>query len=371
MTTYYVGPGGSDAANGLTWANRKLTLNGAEDIPVAAGDTVYVGPGTYREVLTVDVSGSAGNPITYIGDYLGTNTDGVGGVVRITGSDNDQTAARSNWITTGTARDYRTFQGFVFDTQSSLGINNGSGAINSDNWIIKQCLFAYANSSQFSVRFNGDGSNHLVDSCIFMDRSGILIENSATVNNRGHVVQNCIFLSTSRGIRIDRVGGITVKNCTFLNHGTAGVVVATALAAGQTVTVNNCVFAGANTAVSATATGEITENYNTFWSNNTDRTNTSTGANSVAYPPLFDPRWLLQLLFAGAGPSAAKQVLSPFDLASYSQLVNVAGTSPTTTDLRGTAVQGAQREWGALEYDSTLQIMAKLGSYVGAGMVHS
>ncbi len=46
MTTYFVGIGGSDAANGLTWANRKLTLNGAEDVPVVAADTVYVGPGT-------------------------------------------------------------------------------------------------------------------------------------------------------------------------------------------------------------------------------------------------------------------------------------------------------------------------------------
>ena len=55
-------------------------------------------------------------------------------------------------------------------------------------------------------------------------------------------------------------------------------------------------------------------------------------------------------------------MLTPFDLASYSQLVNVAGTSPTTTDLRGTSVIGAQREWGALEYDSTLKIEAGTGT---------
>lgn len=48
--------------------------------------------------------------------------------------------------------------------------------------------------------------------------------------------------------------------------------------------------------------------------------------------------------------------ISPFDLSSYSQLINVAGTSPTTTDLRGKSVIGAQREWGALEYDSSLSI---------------
>src|SRR3972149_365873 len=113
MTLRYVGPGGSDANSGLTWALRKLTLNGVEDTPVVAGDTIYVGPGTYRETLTVDVSGTAGNPITYIGDYSGANTDGIGGVVRITGSDNDQSATRAQCITAATTKDYRTFQGFI------------------------------------------------------------------------------------------------------------------------------------------------------------------------------------------------------------------------------------------------------------------
>ena len=44
MTNRYVGIGGSDGSNGLSWANRKLTLQSAEN-GVAAGDTVYVGPG--------------------------------------------------------------------------------------------------------------------------------------------------------------------------------------------------------------------------------------------------------------------------------------------------------------------------------------
>src|SRR3990172_1122802 len=122
MTTRYVGPGGSDANSGLTWALRKLTLNGVEDTPVVAGDTVYVGPGTYRELLTVDVSGTTGNPITYIGDYSGVNTDGVGGIVRITGSDNDQTATRANAILVN-GFNYRTFSGLALDTTSEVGLS--------------------------------------------------------------------------------------------------------------------------------------------------------------------------------------------------------------------------------------------------------
>jgi hypothetical protein len=52
--------------------------------------------------------------------------------------------------------------------------------------------------------------------------------------------------------------------------------------------------------------------------------------------------------------------------------LNVAGKNPPLTDLRGTAVQGAQREWGALEYDSTLSIKARQAASVdGGGMVVS
>lgn len=52
MPEYYVRKSGDDGNDGLTAATAKLTLNGAEDIPVAAGDTVHVGAGTYRELLT-------------------------------------------------------------------------------------------------------------------------------------------------------------------------------------------------------------------------------------------------------------------------------------------------------------------------------
>ena len=111
MTTRYVGKGGSDSNNGLSWATRKLTLNGVEDTPVEAGDTVYVGAGTYRETLTCDVSGSSGSPISYIVDYAGSHTDGTGGVVRITGSNDDMTQTRADCIV-ASRKNYRTFRGF-------------------------------------------------------------------------------------------------------------------------------------------------------------------------------------------------------------------------------------------------------------------
>ena len=50
------------------------------------------------------------------------------------------------------------------------------------------------------------------------------------------------------------------------------------------------------------------------------------------------------------------KIISPFDLSSDSQLISGSGTSPTTTDMRGTSAIGGIREWGALEYDSELLI---------------
>jgi len=146
MTTRYVdGTGaGSDAYNGLApvWdgANGpKATLNGAEDTPVVAADLVHVRPTTYRELLTVDVSGTAGNAIEYRGDYGGLIWPNPTSVCRITGSDNDQTATRASCILPGAARDYRTFQGFSMDGCTANFITSNGYACT--NWLIQKRTF--------------------------------------------------------------------------------------------------------------------------------------------------------------------------------------------------------------------------------------
>jgi len=278
--------------------------------------------------------------------------------VRITGSDNDQTATRANCITATTII-YRTFTGFLMDLTTGNVVN---ALTSCTNWIIQKCV-VMSSAAAIGINVTGASQSQMtIRDCYFVTGTlggcySIAFSHSATVDNAGHVVQNCVALGSNRCISITRVGGITVKNCTFQSiYATGAIRVDTALTVGQTITVNNCIFHDCGTALNATVAGEIVEDYNTLYGNNTDRTNTNTGANSVAYPPLLDPRWFMQLVHAGAGPNSPLQLASPFDLASFSQLVNLAGTSPPATDLRGTAVQGAQREWGALEYDSTLKL---------------
>ena len=294
MTTYYVGSGGNNSNDGLSWANRKLTLNGAEDVPVVAGDTVYVGPGTYRETLTVDVSGSGGSPITYIGDYSGANTDGVGGVVRITGSDNDRTATRNNCII-ASGKSYRTFRGFLIGhtASTSVDLSNSCTNITLDKCYMQQGIYNVG----YAISMTGAGQAALtVANCVFMPPQNypINISHSVAVDNAGHVIQNCIFLASINGAAIDinYVGGVAVTNCLVASF-IVGIR-ARNLSGGQSLTVNNCILVGNTTALTAGASGMLVEDYNSLHANGTARSNVSTGANSVAYAWLPDTRWFFE-----------------------------------------------------------------------------
>lgn len=348
MTTYYVGVGGSNANAGTSWALRKLTLNGAEDIPVAAADVIYVGPGTYRELLTIDVSGTAGNPITYIADVTGEHTDGVGGIVRVTGSDNDTTATRANCIT-ATSRDYRTFRGFAFDTTTGTVIDLITAC---SNWIIED--FNVEKGAVTGISLGGTGTGNTIRrfqiiGAIGGTSHGIHFTHSSTVSNSGNLVENGIIHGSSRGVNITRVGGITVKNCLISGVNPGAIRVDTALAAGQTTTVNNCIIFSNVTgfqAVTNPATNEeITENYNNVFGNNADRSNVTAGANSNAYPPLFWPTLLL---------SGFKLPQSPYlSLSPYSPIRRLAGTGMASDDLFGSTrpATDSKKSWGPIQHE--------------------
>ncbi len=168
------------------------------------------------------------------------------------------------------------------------------------------------------------------------------------------VVENCIILGAVYSVFISRVGNVTIKNSIF-SGGYYHVWIENIPKAGESITVNNCILTGSGgTSLNGKTLGYLIEDYNAFSSNRANRSNVATGANSNVYPPLFDTRWFFEAVNGG-------DMVTPFDLASYSQLVNVAGTSPSTTDMRGTSVIGAQREWGSLEFDPNLLIEAGSG----------
>jgi len=72
--TYYVRTNGNDANAGTsdTAGGAWLTVGKAAST-VAAGDTVYIRAGTYSEEVVLTTSGTAANPIRWIGERSGTN----------------------------------------------------------------------------------------------------------------------------------------------------------------------------------------------------------------------------------------------------------------------------------------------------------
>jgi len=349
MATYYVGTGGNNSNAGTSWAQRKLTLNGAEDIPVQAGDTVYVGAGTYREKLTCDVSGSSGSPISYIGDYDGSHTDGTGGVVRITASDDDKVTSRNICIDMN-GKNYRTFNGFTLDGAGSIYAIIWIASADVDHLTVQNCAIESAVPGILCYSTTAKVTNLLVDKVLFHG-SGTAYADNVASDNSGNVFQNCIYIGS--GVFVNtRAGGTIVRNC--LGFSGYNFVTVGALNSGQTVTVNNCIMHDyRHYALIAATLGHLVEDYNICPSRN----NVAVGAHSKNEFRLFDTRWFHEMLNGGS-------MLTPFDLASYSKLINVAGTSPTTADMRGTAKIGTEREWGALEYDSTLDIEAGSGGAV-------
>ena len=55
--SYYVGPGGDDTNDGLTWKTRKSTLDAVEKV-VGRGDNVYVSTGFYTSTMSIPLNRS-------------------------------------------------------------------------------------------------------------------------------------------------------------------------------------------------------------------------------------------------------------------------------------------------------------------------
>lgn len=342
MTTYYVGPGGSNSNNGTSWALRKLTLNGAEDIPVAAGDTVWVGPGAYRELLTCDVSGSSGSPITYIGDVTGEHTDGVGGTVRITGSDNDTTTTRASCIT-ASIRDYRTFRGFVMDmTTGDIVI-----ATECDYWTIEDCQFDVVTSTKFAVAVTNTSTGVTIRRCLFYIHNGgygVKFSHTATFDNSANTVENCIFDGGNQAFTVSRVGGVIIRNCLFRYSWAYTIRVDQALTVGQVLTVINNIFYLCGTCMRSTTADEIYNSYNTFFACATLRQTTGDSGNNLAYPPLFAQNTML------AGARFPQPILG--QLSEWSPIKAVAGTDMASGDFYGITrpATDSKKSWGPVQY---------------------
>jgi len=149
-------------------------------------------------------------------------------------------------------------------------------------------------------------------------------------------------------VSTNNVSGITVKNCLHFMQVSTGSVGSGAM--GNTAALpstkhnyayNNIIF-GCGFGITGYASGDWVEDYNNFYSNTTDRGNTSVGAHSTAYPVLLDaPRLLAGFRFP----------FSLGELSKWSQLLRIAGTSESTDDFWGMTrpVTSSKKSWGPFQ----------------------
>lgn len=279
--------------------------------------------------------------IKFIADVTGGLTDGIGGTVRVTGSDNDQTVTRNFCIDVVSTK-FRTFRGFTLEMANSQCFNCSTGA--AQDIIVEDCTLQESVGN--AVGASG-GATHLrfcIRRCRFWRTKGAAISLAApsTVSNANHLIENCLFpASRTITLQSDRVGGIQVRNCSLTSG--SGIFVATALAVGQTIVVNNCLFDALSTVFSVTTANEIMEDFNALFNCVTARSGgLATGANSNLLPSfLQNPLLLNGSIFS----------YIPFAPSSYSPLASIAGFNPPYEDFYGSA-RASPSSWGAVQYQA-------------------
>lgn len=283
MAQYYVRKTGSDENDGLTPAAAFLTIDKAANT-VAAGDSVYIGSGVYRELVTMDTSGSAGNVISFIGDVTGAYTGDAGLVVITAFDDGTSAPTRANCLDWN-GKEFIVWQGVVFNGGSSSAItsNNGNSAHEGD--VLQDCsIIGYdSGSSTLNIYLNQmttpATAGFTIRRCVLAGRLLFLYsEHAVAEQDAKAVVENCLCLGDGRvsasnvgivwyrdGANTYGVGGLTIRSCTFATGNTA-VQVYNGKATTYPVAVYNCLFmrfpTGLYRAVGAANT--LVSDYNRF-----------------------------------------------------------------------------------------------------------
>lgn len=310
MTTYYVSPSGSDANNGLgpdaSHASNKPWLTIAKALGaagIASGDTVYIGPGTYREVVTVAMT-SAVAETSVLGDPGNAqgfkNGSGVllapAEVIWTAYTTNDTTAPSASALLNLSGRDYLTFAYMSLIGGSGAGIQ--ATTTTSTNITFHDCRIE-ANGNSPAINITGEFNvalNWLINKCVLSTtRNATCITISCATSGSGAdydvnvVVRNSLiwgFPDTAGALLFSPSGGLTFKpggvyiyNCSIFSSINTGSGTSTSI---PVSVYNNIVIGGPNGgSFSANAAGQIVENYNYV---SGLYSNVTPGANSVSVP---------------------------------------------------------------------------------------
>lgn len=294
MATYYVRKSGSDSNAGTSAGAAWLTIAKAlSSSGIASGDTVYVGAGTYREVVTVAMT-SATAETKIIGDVSGQYTGDPGEVIWTARVTDDNTAPVSASTLDLAGRDYLTFENLVIFAGTSRCV--AGSTTHSTNITFRRCSLRASVTGNGLATYTGVvnvAGNWLFENCYLIAHSsgGVIVTlptSSSADYDASIVFHNCFFLSLgtggnwaiqlgSTGANSFKGGGVYVYNCSF--WGINGISAANGTTT-YPLSVYNSYFYMQGTALSAASTGLLVEDYNVFTAG-TSRTNVSTGSNSA------------------------------------------------------------------------------------------
>lgn len=345
MTTYCVRKTGNDANSGLSPAAAKLTIAGAY-AAASSGDTIYIGAGVYREAAQLSSSKS----LSFIGDYDGSQT-GDAGMVHWRQSAADVTVTAGVALRLNAGSDGTIIRWIAFSGGTSYQIYWVAG----HNLTVTDCQFHTNVSASIHHPYSGptSGNNLLVERCLFFGpgRAIWYYQGDQVDRTPAWTIRNSVFLNYSVGIIsviLEHAGGCVIENCTFV--GSTPVQVTGTGTMTTPVVVRRCLIEAGGWWLQASTLGFLVEDYNIFSAGGYGaRSLVAVGANSLTRIVLWDMRgWFAAL---------SGDIATSWDVGADWQLANNAiGAAGHATDARGQTVLGANREVGALEYNSALEV---------------
>jgi hypothetical protein len=282
MATYYVANYGSNTNNGTSaataWQTLSFALGAASGTNpgLVAGDTVWIAPGTYREVITsTTLTGTAGNTIKIYGDptFTKTWTTGSAGRVRLTNYITD-TSVPTATQTLAVSGDYIDIQDLCIDGYNAGNVIATTAAnsclyLTGGNISVTKCTVqSNVNSRNIAITWycTAGKNNFTIDRCsAFAPFTIFVFSASQTATFNMNAVVKDSFIMSGNDIALvfeaasaNQVTGAVVYNSTIV-CGTTGIVFGNIGQVGGTTNIlrNNLIYAPRGTGISS-ATGAIT-----------------------------------------------------------------------------------------------------------------
>lgn len=303
---YYVSTAGNDKNDGTSPASALQTL-GAAVGKVAAGDTVYIAPGTYSENVTATLAGNDKQLIRFVGDPSGEMFKLPRGSVNIT--------AASGWQLQFSDSAYLEFDSLTFTSASTDGVSlnrctatkfencefnetrfgiycvQGDVTVTSCDFIKQQSYGllidgALGKCSDSTFSRNGYGlycsksSGCTIDACRFDSN----IDGSFVCNESKTLIRNCIMSGTRNygALIVGAQSGSQIWNNTIANNRNYGIY----FLKGEALFVNNIIAYSGGTGVYNNGCS-LKHDHNLLFDNQKDFHGDELSGNEIKEDPLF------------------------------------------------------------------------------------